>query len=84
MLRGTVVDTADRPVASASVYFVSAPVPVRDVAVLTDDDGTFTLTAPTAGEYRIGANAEHFAPAETAVTVADVAEQTVRIRLSEI
>ena len=53
-----IVRTADgQPVASARVFFVSSPVPVPDVALLTDRNGRFSLTAPAPGVYgRFGAS----------------------------
>ena len=53
-ISGRVVDAAGRPVAGATVYTVSAPVPMPDIAALTDGDGRFSVAAPVPGRYEIG------------------------------
>lgn len=72
-------DRAGGPVPGASVYVLSAPVAVPDIAALTDATGAFALTLPAAGTYAIGATAAGFAPAS--LTVAVTAEPGQRLEL---
>jgi hypothetical protein len=65
LLSGVVVDPAGRPVADARVALTAAPVEVPDVAVLTGEDGEFTLTVPVAGSYRVAAHGDHGLGQET-------------------
>ncbi len=61
-IAGQVLDPDGRPAAQASVYFISGPVALPDIAMLTGADGSFSLTVPAEGAYQIGVNAEHCAP----------------------
>ena len=57
-IRGRVVDPQGQPVEGASVYFVSGPGSQPDVAMLSEEDGSFALPGvSTAGTYRVGATA---------------------------
>jgi len=60
IITGTVRDLAGHPVAGARIAFVEGPVPLADIAALTAADGTFSLTAPVAGIYRIACHADGF------------------------
>jgi hypothetical protein len=40
------------------VYVVGAPVPVADIAALTDDRGRFAMSVPSLGSYQLGVSAE--------------------------
>jgi hypothetical protein len=53
LISGRVVDAEGRPVAWARVMFARSPVPVPDVALLTGEDGSFTLSVPANGSYEI-------------------------------
>ncbi|MBF6049385.1 hypothetical protein GO001_30055 [Streptomyces sp. NRRL B-1677] len=53
VIRGTVRDAAGAPVAGARVAFTDGPVPLPDVAAVTDGEGRFALTAPAAGTYTL-------------------------------
>jgi hypothetical protein len=66
---GTVRDLAGHPVAGARIFFVEGPVPLADIAVLTAADGTFSLTAPVAGTYRIACHADGFPSQSRTITV---------------
>ena len=70
-IHGTVLDAAGRPVARARVYFVKAPVSVPDVAALSDDQGRFTLSAPEAGAYEIGASSDTQGSASAPIAVGE-------------
>jgi Carboxypeptidase regulatory-like domain len=49
------VDADGRPVADARVSLVAAPVEVPDIAVLTGEDGGFSIGVPVTGSYRVAA-----------------------------
>jgi hypothetical protein len=49
LIFGTVRATAGQVITQASVYFVSGPVSLPDIATLTDGQGKFVLSAPVAG-----------------------------------
>ena len=77
-----IVRTADgQPVASARVFFVSSPVPVPDVALLTDRNGRFSLTAPAPGVYGIGCSSDRFGASSITVDVPSGQNVEVEIRL---
>jgi len=67
---GVVRDPQGRPVAQARVYFTDGPVPLPEIAALTDSAGAFSLTAPAPGTYRIECQVDGFAPAAITVSVA--------------
>ena len=69
VLTGRLVDESGRPVASGTVYFISGPVALPDIAQLAGTDGTFVLSVPVAGRYRIGARAPGLTPGEADVDV---------------
>ena len=56
----------------AAVAFVQGPTDLPDVAALTGDDGTFVLTAPVVGHYRLGFRADDCAYREIGLDVDDV------------
>jgi hypothetical protein len=58
------MDSARQPTPGASVYVVSAPRSLPDVALLTDEAGRFVLTAPFPGDYVIGARLNSSADAK--------------------
>jgi Carboxypeptidase regulatory-like domain len=58
-----------QPIAGARVFFASGPGRFPDVAALTDNEGRFTLSAPTPGIYQIEAAADGFAASRNAVDV---------------
>ncbi len=62
MISGVVRDASGEPVRDARVYFTNSPVPLPDIAALTNDEGEYSLTAPAAGTYKIGCTADGFAP----------------------
>jgi hypothetical protein len=67
LISGVVRDPAGNPVPEARVYFTSGPVPLPEIAALTDAGGQFTLSVPAAGTYGLECNADGFA--SEAVTV---------------
>jgi hypothetical protein len=50
---GTVLDRAGRPAGGATVMWVQGPVALPDMALLTQADGSFVMSAPVAGRYTL-------------------------------
>jgi Carboxypeptidase regulatory-like domain len=59
----------DSPVTEARVFFGAAPVPMPDIAALTDDDGRFSLYAPAPGAYELVCHADGLDPATVPIDV---------------
>jgi hypothetical protein len=83
-IAGVVVDAEGNPVEEARVYFVEGPVPLPDIAALTDSSGRFALSVPTSGTYQLGIASE--GPAgllheTTTVEVGEVRSVDLEIRL---
>lgn len=53
VVAGVVRTAAGHPVAEARVWFSHGPVPLPDIATLTDERGRFALTAPAPGAYEL-------------------------------
>ena len=70
VISGIVRDPSGKPVTDARVYFAKGPMPLPDIAALTNSNGAFSLSAPSAGTYSIECNASGFAPIAATVTVA--------------
>lgn len=83
VLEGRVVDGAGRPVSGARVYFLKAPVAMPDTALLTGPDGTFALSAPTDGAYRLGVSSEKGATVEVDVQVSGDAPASLCITVGD-
>lgn len=72
----------DSPVNEARVFFAAAPVPLPDIATLTDDDGRFSLFAPAPGRYELVCHADGLEPATLPIDVgADSANVELDIEL---
>lgn len=81
MIAGIVRESNGKPVGGARVYFISGPVPLPEIAVLTDNKGTFSLSAPAVGTYEIGCTADEFTTATVTVKVIKGQDAKVEIRL---
>jgi len=57
-IRGRVHDRDGHPQSGASVYIVTSPVSIPDIAQMTGADGSFLLALPAPGEYVIGARSD--------------------------
>ena len=57
-IHGIVTDADGSPVPGARVALEAGPVPLPDIALLTGEDGTFSLDVPRAGEYAVTAHGE--------------------------
>ena len=81
MIQGTAVDDDGAPVAEARVVVLDSPAPMPDVALLTGPDGSFVLSAPAPGTYRLAVHADGYDRAEATVEVQRDRPATVRLRL---
>lgn len=81
VISGIVLDPQGKAVSDARVYFTSAPVALPDIALLTDSNGKFSLSAPSTGIYTLECRAEGFAPITSTVTVTGNQEVHLEIRL---
>lgn len=69
LITGRALRADGSPVSEARVFFAAAPVPLPDVATLTDDDGRYSLIAPAPGRYELVCQADDFDPATVAIDV---------------
>jgi hypothetical protein len=53
LIAGRVVDENGKPVAWARVMFTKSPVALPDIAAMTGEDGSFTISVPQNGSYEI-------------------------------
>lgn len=58
LIFGEVKDDKGNPISEARISFVEGPIPLTDIAALTDNKGSFVLSAPTTGDYTIEAVSE--------------------------
>lgn len=79
---GVVRDDTGNPVPHARVSFLAGPVPLPDIAALTELDGTFALSAPVAGEYVIAVDIEQFVRKELKITLESNEEKHIAVSLS--
>ncbi len=75
VIAGMVVDAEGNPIEGARVYFVEGPVPLPDIAALTDDSGHFALSAPVSGTFQLGIASEGSAGLVQATTTVEVGEE---------
>ena len=75
MIAGVVVDAEGNPLEEARVYFVQGPVPLPDIAALTDAKGRFALSAPVSGTYELGVSTERPAGFFQETTTVEVGEE---------
>jgi hypothetical protein len=68
-------------VQGARVFFVAGPGSFPDVAFLTSGDGSFALSAPTAGSYSLGCVADDHSSATVSVEVPEGGVAGLEIRL---
>jgi hypothetical protein len=81
VISGIVRGPEGQPLSEARVYFTRGPVPLPDIAALTDSAGKFSLSVPSVGTYTIGCTVEGFAPTTETVTVTDKEEIRLEIQL---
>lgn len=81
VISGIVRGPDGQPVPNARVYFTSGPVPLPEIAAITDDRGEFSLTAPVPGEYVIQGAADEFTSRSSKVKVKGNAPVRVELPL---
>jgi hypothetical protein len=81
IVAGVVRGPAGEQVPEARVFIARGPVPVPDIAALTDAEGRFTLSLPVRGSYEVACVAEGYAPSSTTIEVADDRDLRVELRL---
>lgn len=72
VIRGRVHLADGMPVVEARVFLTSAPVDTPDVALLTDEEGRFSLAVPSPGRYVVACHADDLRPAQVEVDVSGV------------
>ena len=72
---GVVVDAQGNPIEEARAYFVEGPVPLPDIAALTDSKGRFALSAPVLGTYQLEVASEGPAGVVQETTIVEVREE---------
>jgi Carboxypeptidase regulatory-like domain len=68
-ISGVVKDNNGNPISGARVSFISGPVPLPDIAALTDNNGSFVISAPVPGEYIIEVVSEQLIPKKVKVAI---------------
>ena len=58
LIHGRVLDARGRALAGARISWAEGPVPLPDVALLSDAQGRFTLAAPPPGRYVLRADSD--------------------------
>lgn len=79
IIQGHVVDPKNRPISNASVFLVSSPVSMPDVAQLTDSQGDFLLAVPVPGTYIIGVRSDNWGAIATEVQISGQENGTVQV-----
>ena len=69
IVHGKVIGPNGEPVREASIYFVSAPVNMPDIAQLTDDQGQFTLSLSAKGQYVLGVSSDEWETTQTPIEI---------------
>ncbi len=82
LISGGVCNESGKLVANARIYFTESPMPLPDIAMLTDSNGKFTLLVPSTGKYGIGCYADGFAPKTVTLTIKSNQESHLAIRLA--
>ena len=77
VIAGMVVYTEGNPIEGARVFFVEGPVPLPDIAALTDGSGHFALSAPVSGTYQLGVASEGSAGLVQETSTVEVGEEQV-------
>ncbi|MEU6678494.1 carboxypeptidase-like regulatory domain-containing protein [Streptomyces sp. NPDC046853] len=84
-ITGVVRDASGTPVTGAHVLFSDGPQPLPDIAAMTNAEGRFSLSAPTAGVYTLACRADPLlgppGTAETTVRVAPTTEGVLAGRM---
>jgi Carboxypeptidase regulatory-like domain len=81
IVTGVVRDSRGQGVPGARVFFVDSPVPVLDIAALSDASGRFTLPAPAAGRYRVRGVLDDGGSVEIQIEVRGGEQEVVELRM---
>lgn len=81
IVSGRVVDREGRPVAGARVFFSRGPAAFPDVALMTGEDGAYTMAAPSAGEYEITTISDEHGSAKATVNVTSDGVRDMELRV---
>ena len=82
IVAGVVRGPGGEPVPQARVFVARGPVPVPDIAALTDAEGRFTITVPAPGTYELAFAAEGYQPLSATVEVTGEQESRLELRLA--
>jgi hypothetical protein len=69
VISGVVKDDSGNAISGARVSFTSGPVPLPDIAALTDNNGSFVISTPVPGEYTIEVVSELFIAKKVKVAI---------------
>ena len=69
VVSGRVLDAHGQPVSGASVFVLKAPGPVSDIALLTGEEGRFTLSLPGPGRYELACHSDALGTTSAVVEV---------------
>lgn len=83
VMYGVVKDKNGNPVSQARVSFVAGPVPLPDIAALTNDDGKFVLSMPVAGEYVIEVISDEFIKKSVKIKAESGSKKNIEVNLSK-
>jgi hypothetical protein len=81
LIAGRVLDDGGNPIAGARVFFADGPSHFPDIAALTDDNGSFLLSAPVPGEWILRCVADGFAVRDVRATVGTGEETALTVVL---
>jgi hypothetical protein len=81
VIAGVVKANNGNAISGARVFFITGPVPLPDIAALTNIDGTFVLSAPVPGDYVIEVVSEGFVTKKVKISIEGNQQKHVEINL---
>jgi hypothetical protein len=81
IITGVVTNDRGEGISAARVWLSAGPVALPDIAGLSDERGSFTLSAPASGDYTVECAAENYRSESLRVTVRDGERVEIRFRL---
>lgn len=82
IIHGQVFDPHGRPESEATIFIVYAPVSMPDIALLTDADGRFILSAPVPGHYILGFHSESWGATQKSIEISGEDELVIEARFA--